>query len=149
MKRTVLASSVLLVVVLALAAGGVYGSRVSARQTSQLPVVALVAPITGLSLPIGITHAGDGTGRLFIIEQAGRIRVFKNGALLAAPFLDISARVSCCGERGLLGLAFPADYASKNYFYVNYTNTSGHTVVARYRRSAADPDAADPASEQI
>ena len=149
MKRTVLASSVLLVVVLALAAGGVYDSRVSARQTSQLPVIALVAPVTGLSLPIGITHAGDGTGRLFIVEQAGRIRVFKNGALLTTPFLDISSRVVCCGERGLLGLAFPQDYATKNYFYVYYINAAGDSVVARYRRSAADPDTADPSSEQV
>ena len=64
MKRRVLASSVLFVVLLALAAGGVDVSRVSARQTSELPVIALVAPITGLSVPVGITHAGDGTGRM-------------------------------------------------------------------------------------
>jgi glucose/arabinose dehydrogenase len=104
--------------------------------------------VTGLDLPVHATHAGDGSGRLFVVEQRGRIRLVTNGTLQPAPFLDITARVGCCGERGLLSVAFPPGYAIKGYFYVNYTDRDGTTVVARYRVSA-DPDLADPGSEQV
>jgi putative cell wall-binding protein/glucose/arabinose dehydrogenase len=99
--------------------------------------------------PVGIEDAGDGSGRLFIVEQAGRIRVVRNGVLSARPFLDIRSRVTAGGERGLLGLAFPPGFAAKRYFYVDYTDLNGDTVIARYRVSATDPDVADPASEQV
>jgi len=62
--------------------------------------------ITGLDQPVGLVNAGDGSKRLFIVEQGGLIRVYKDGALLPTPFLNLSQKVSCCGERGLLGLAF-------------------------------------------
>src|SRR5262245_36651220 len=66
---------------------------------------------TGLSSPLAIVDAGDGSGRLFIVEQGGQIRIWKNGALLATPFLTIpAAKIACCGERGLLGLAFHPDF---------------------------------------
>lgn len=104
--------------------------------------------VAGFSRPIEITHAGDGNQRLFIVEQNGRIRIIKNQALVEKSFLDISSRVSCCGERGLLGLAFPPNYANKGDFYVNYTNSGGDTVVARYHVTT-DPDVADPNSEEI
>jgi glucose/arabinose dehydrogenase len=124
-----------------------------AAQGAQLPTLALGAPLGGFSAPVGITHAGDGSGRLFVVEQGGRVRLVKNGVLQAAPFLDIAGRISAGGERGLLGLAFPHDYARKGYFYVNYTTNNpagvGNTVISRFRRSAANADAADPASEQI
>jgi len=81
-----------------------------------------------------------------VVEQPGRIRVYKNGS--TSLFLDISDRVSCCGERGLLDVAFPPGYAQKGYFYVNYTNTAGNTVIGRYRLTA-NPDLADPQSEQV
>jgi glucose/arabinose dehydrogenase len=97
---------------------------------------------------VGITHAGDGSGRVFVVEQNGQIRVIKDGALRAAPFLDLADRVSCCGERGLLSVTFPPDYAARNHFYVNYTDRNGDTVVARFSVSA-DPEVADPASEEI
>jgi glucose/arabinose dehydrogenase/putative cell wall-binding protein len=99
--------------------------------------------------PVGIESAGDGTDRLFIVEQGGRIRLVIAGALLDAPFLDVSSKVSAGGERGLLGLAFPAGFGSKQYFYVNYTDLSGNTVIARYHVSASDPNVADPGSEQV
>jgi len=120
-----------------------------AAQGGALPTLALGTPLGGFSSPVGITHAGDGTARLFVVEQGGRIRLVKNGVLQATPFLNISARISAGGERGLLGLAFPHDYARKGYFYVNYTNTAGDTVISRFQRSAASADTADPASEQI
>ena len=64
--------------------------------------------------------SGDGT-RLFIVGQQGRIRLFKNGALLPTPFLDIDPLVTCCGERGLLSMAFAPDYVTSGLFYVYYT----------------------------
>jgi glucose/arabinose dehydrogenase len=121
----------------------------TAAAATDLPTLAIASPIGGLTQPVGVTNAGDGSNRIFVVEQGGRIRIIKNGALLSTPFLNISTRVSTGGERGLLGLAFPPDYARKGYFYVDYTNTSGDTVIARYQRSTADPDAADPSSEQI
>lgn len=115
------------------------------------PTISLSPVVTGLNLPTVITHAGDGSNRLFVAERAGRIRIIKSGVLQATPFLDISARVkSTGGEQGLLGVAFPPNYASKGYFFVNYTNQSGvgNTIVARFRVTS-NPDLADPNSEEI
>jgi glucose/arabinose dehydrogenase len=103
----------------------------------------------GLSQPVQITHAGDGSGRIFIVEQGGRIRLLINRQLLAVPFLDISGRVRTLGnEEGLLSLAFPPDYTTKGHFYVYYTNLNGDNVISRFRLSAV-PDIADPNSEQV
>src|SRR5690349_5504656 len=77
---------------------------------------------TGLSTPVYLT-APSNDGRLFIVEQPGRIRIVKNGQLLATPFLDIRTKVSFAGERGLLSVAFHPNYASNGFFFVNYTNT--------------------------
>lgn len=112
------------------------------------PSIFLGSPVTGLDRPVDIAHAGDASGRLFVVEQTGRIRIVKNGAPMDTPFLDITGRTSCCGERGLLGVAFPPNYSQKGHFYVNYTDRSGNTVVARYRVSG-DPDVADTNSEEI
>ena len=101
-----------------------------------------------LELPVQITNASDGSGRLFVVEQKGRIRVISDGALLPTPLLDISGQVSCCHEQGLLSVAFPPDYAKKRYFYVNYTNTEGDTVIARYRLTS-DPNVADSRRAEI
>lgn len=112
------------------------------------PQLVLSPLVDGLALPVHIANAGDGSGRLYVVEQAGRIRLIENGRLRVAPFLDISDRITCCGERGLLSVAFPPDYSVKRYFYVDYTDRSGNTVVARYRL-AETAYAADPASEQV
>jgi glucose/arabinose dehydrogenase len=105
-----------------------------------------------MSFPVHITHAGDGSGRLFIVEQPGRIRIVKNGVLLATPFLDISStganRVLFGGEQGLLSVALPPQFNAKGYFYVYYTNLNGDNVAARYFLTA-NPDVADPNSEVI
>jgi glucose/arabinose dehydrogenase len=93
--------------------------------------LALQQVVTGLASPVYLTTpAGD--ARLFIVEQPGRIRVVRNGQLLATPFLDISARVAFGGERGLLSMAFDPGYASNGFFYVYYTNTTGDITVERY-----------------
>ena len=106
----------------------------------------------GLDTPVGLAHAGDGSGRLFIVEKVGRIRVLQDGALLAAPLLDISDRVgSEQSEQGLLGLAFHPESAENGLFYVNYTDRQGDTVVSRFSMAAGwDPGGqpvADPGSE--
>jgi glucose/arabinose dehydrogenase len=120
-----------------------------AQSSTDPPTLALGAAIGGLTSPVGITNANDNTGRIFVVEQGGKIRIVKNGAAQSAPFLDISTRISSGGERGLLGLAFPPDYTRRGYFYVDYTNPAGDTVISRFRRSASNPDAADSASEQV
>jgi glucose/arabinose dehydrogenase len=110
--------------------------------------IALQQVVTGLSQPVHLTHAGDGSGRLFIVEQRGSIRVVRRGKLLPTPFLDISRLVRSGGEQGLLSVAFHPRYATNGLFYVNYTDRAGGTVVARYRASA-DPDRAEAASALV
>jgi glucose/arabinose dehydrogenase len=109
--------------------------------------VRLTPLVSGLESPLFLT-APAGDSRLFVVEQPGRIRVVRGGQLLPAPFLDLSARVSTGGERGLLGLAFHPRYAQNGFFYVNYTDASGDTRVERYRASPAS-DRADPASASL
>ncbi|MCP5150994.1 MAG: PQQ-dependent sugar dehydrogenase [Chromatiales bacterium] len=111
--------------------------------------IGLEQVVSGLSRPVGVRNAGDGSNRLFVVQQGGQIRIVADGQLLPSPFLDISALVSCCGERGLLGLAFHPDYAANGRFLVDYTDTTGATVVAEYRVSSTDPDAADPGSARV
>jgi glucose/arabinose dehydrogenase len=109
---------------------------------------------TTFSQPIAIRHANDGSGRVFVIERCSAIRIVKNGALLATPFLSLTP--SCGGEQGILGLAFDPDYANNGTFYVTYTAPStdprlGATadqVLARYTVSA-NPDVANPTGTVI
>ncbi|MCJ7513881.1 MAG: PQQ-dependent sugar dehydrogenase, partial [Anaerolineales bacterium] len=113
------------------------------------PYIAVQPVASGLQQPVFITHAGDGSERLFISERAGRIRILSGGTLGATPFLDIRSKVaSGGGEQGLLGLAFHPDFGSNGQFFIYYTNLSGGIVVARYQVSG-DPDLADAASESI
>jgi|GEM_PF-943103 len=91
----------------------------------------------------------DGSGRLFLVRQEGSIAIWRDGRVLDRPFLDIRSRISTGGERGLLGIAFPPNYRDKRWFYVNYTDRSGATVIARYSLVGSDPDLADAASERI
>jgi uncharacterized repeat protein (TIGR01451 family) len=95
---------------------------------------------------VGATHAGDGSGRLFLLYQDGAIRIWKGGQLLGTPFLQLSCpgTISCGGERGLLGLAFHPGYEGNGFFYVDYTDPNGDLTIARYQVSATDPDLADP-----
>ena len=100
---------------------------------------------SGLARPD--TLSVDGSGRLFVVEKTGRIRIVQNGQLLDQPFLDISNRVGSSGnEQGLLGLAFHPNYAQSGRFFVNYTDNNGNTVIARFQVSS-DPNVADPNSE--
>lgn len=106
---------------------------------SQL-TISLAKVASGFSAPLYVTNAGDGSGRLFVMEQTGRIRVVRNGRVSHGAFLDVSSLISSGGERGLLGLAFAPDYEKSGRFYVNYTDTRGNTVVARYVASPPSSD---------
>jgi glucose/arabinose dehydrogenase len=111
-----------------------------------VPTIALRQVASGLSLPVELVSAKDGSNRLFIVEQGGRIRILQNGSVLATPFLDISGTsvISAGGERGLLGLAFHPNYTVNGAFYVFYTRTGdGALVVARLLRSANNANVAD------
>ena len=139
--------SVQLVTWLVLVLSAAAGLRPLARaQTFKLSDIRFTPVVGGLSRPVAITHAGDSSRRLFITQQAGQIVIFDGERLLGQPFLDISDRVSCCGERGLLSVAFHPNYGNNGAFFVNYTDVSKDTVVARYQVTQ-DPNLADPNSE--
>jgi glucose/arabinose dehydrogenase len=101
---------------------------------------------SGLSHPLFVTAPIDDANRFFIVESAGVIKIFKDGAVLPMPFLDISERVNSGGERGLLGMAFHPDYANNGYFYLNYSDSVDNTVIARFEVTS-NPDIADENSE--
>jgi len=105
--------------------------------------------VRGLSSPLYLTHAGDDSKRLFIVEQPGTIRILQDGLLLEVPFLDIRDRVSFGGERGLLSVAFHPDYVENGRFFVNYTRRGdGATVIAEYR-VGDEPNVANTQSERV
>jgi glucose/arabinose dehydrogenase/uncharacterized cupredoxin-like copper-binding protein len=117
------------------------------------PSIQLVQVAGGLVDPINITNAGDGSGRLFVIERIGRIRIIdQNGNLLPDPFLDIQDNVKTDFlEQGFLGAAFPPDYSSSGLFYVYYADytTNGNLFLVQYHVSADDPNKADPDSAKL
>lgn len=127
---------------------------VTTRETAPDPTkITLEEVVSGLRYPIYVTNAGDGSGRLFVVQQTGQIYIVQeDDTLLETPFIDLSGVVSQdilsgYSERGLLGLAFHPNYAENGFFYVNYTDRGGDTHVARYQVSADNADVADPESE--
>ena len=112
--------------------------------------VAVETAASGLTDPLWATGAGDGSGRLFVVEQAGRIRVLHDGSLLPTPFLDISDHVGAGGERGLLGLAFAPGFGTgdETRFYVHYSDAAGDTTISELRATPGT-DTADPATERL
>ena len=127
-----------------LLSAGFASARTAAPGDPQLELVGRFAA------PVYLTAPPGDRARLFVAEQAGRIRVVKDGAVLAAPFLDLTSLVLSGGERGLLSLAFPPDYGSSGRFYVYYTarSPSGAIVVAEYR-APPGADTADPESRRV
>ncbi len=113
--------------------------------------VSTVRVAAGFVSPVDIVNAGDGSGRLFVAEQGGTIRIIAaNGVVASTPFLDISGRVVAGGEQGLLGIAFHPRYRGDGRFFVDYTRKAdGATVIASFRVDAADANRADPASERV
>ena len=119
------------------------------------PDLQLGTPITHANSPVALTHAPDGSGRLFIVERAGRIRIWDGGAL--RTFLDLRSRVntndSGGDERGLLALAFSPEYATNGHFYVNYISSNssprGSTVISRFTVNPANADDGIETSEEV
>jgi glucose/arabinose dehydrogenase len=112
--------------------------------------VPLTPVVSGLDHPVDIVNAGDGSGRLYVVEKPGRIRVVEDGALRTAPLLDLGTLVLTGDERGLLGLAFHPRFVATRFVYVDYTRKpDGATVIARYTVPAATPNVADPASALV
>lgn len=150
---------------------GLAGTLITTGAHATDPIqIDLEVVATGLTSPVTLTHANDGSGRLFVVDQAGLIRVIDNGVLLPTPFLDLTAKLPTLGaffdERGLLGMAFHPDYANNGRFFVRYStprtgglyepcttatfNPGCHAeVLAEYQVSASDPNQADPGSEVI
>jgi len=125
--------------------------RSSNPSGSGMPSVELVLAADGFNAPVQVTGAGDGSGRLFVVEQPGYIRILHGDSVLAEPFLDLSSKVVYGGERGLLSVAFPSNFKAGNIFYVNYTRAAdGATVVARYSVNHEDSnDVFEQSEEQI
>ncbi len=146
---------------LAVGIGLTIGAWIAFRQqalavahTSYKPATRLVAaeafPQLSFESPVEFTHAGDNSGRFFVLEQAGVIKVFKKEANASANFLNISKKVKSGGELGLLGLAFDPNFSQNGYFYVNYNVDSPlRTIVSRFSVSKTNPNQADPDSEKI
>ena len=154
-RMLILAVTVVLAVVVVVPVGA----------ASEPTIIELETVASGLTAPVGLTQAGDGSGRLFIVEQTGQIRIVEDGTLLPTPFLDISGLLpvlnSFFDERGLLGVAFHPSYQANGRFYVRHsvprtggagepcfgTSRGCHSeVLAEYRVSADDPNLADPTS---
>jgi glucose/arabinose dehydrogenase len=107
----------------------------------------ILNPMGTFDVPMYVTSPPGDPSRLFVVERGGTIRVVRDGTTLATPVLDISADVNTSGERGLLSMAFPPDFATSGLFYVYFTaEPDGQLQVREYRRSAANPDVADPTS---
>lgn len=124
------------------------GQRPAARADDV--TVTLQEVVGGLQRPVGVTAADDGSGRLFVVEQGGRIRLVSGGRVEPMPYLDLSAGVGSAGnEQGLLGLAFAPDFATSGRLYVDYTDRDGDTVVARLTATPSSADEVDPATEEV
>jgi glucose/arabinose dehydrogenase len=119
---------------------------VAATSESAFSQIALKLVATGFSEPLAFVQDPTNPSVQFVVQKGGRIRVLLNGALQATDFLNLTGTVSTISERGLLGLAFSPDYADSRRFFVNFTNLQGHTVIARFERSAGNALVADAGS---
>ena len=116
------------------------------------PAIRLQPFVSGVSAPVDLQTARDGSGRLFVVEQSGRVRIIQNGALLPDAFLDVSSIIEWGDEKGLLGLAFHPQYSQNGRFFVNYTRrVSGQlqSVIAEYHVSSSNPNKADPNGSEV
>jgi glucose/arabinose dehydrogenase len=121
------------------------------ERTSGLPIdvsLRAVEVASGLTNPLYLT-APAGDARMFVVEQVGRVRIIRNGAVASEPFLDIRSRVSSGGERGLLSIAFHPQYATNGYVYASFTDLAGDTRIERYTVSPTNRDVVDPASASL
>jgi glucose/arabinose dehydrogenase len=144
--------SVVCLIVFVSGCGGGGGSFTMTPPPTGGSLIALTPFVSGFSKPVDFQTPDDGSGRMFIVQQSGAIRIVSGGALLPTPFLDITGKVSFdSNEQGLLGLAFHPGYSQNRRFYLNYDRLNGgqmQTVIAEYQASTA-PNVADAASERI
>ena len=139
-----------------------FSSRAQAMKVAaiNLPTTLIFTPVvSGLTQPVFVTNAGDGSNRLFIVQQNGQIRIFKNGTLLPTPFINIAGLISnftgTNGEQGLLGLAFDPNYSNNGNFYITYTTLNNDPTftyaitLARFHVSSVNSDQADPSSGMV
>ncbi len=124
--------------------GGLAGSP----SLGPVPSLHLTVVADGLTSPVDVADPGDGSGRRFVVEQSGRIRIVDRSGLVARPFLDIGSEIRSGGEQGLLGLAFHPGFPTDPRFFVDYTDLQGNTVISEFRVDPTDPNVADPASER-
>ncbi len=129
---------------------------ITARSAPPDPAaVQLTEVANGFVRPLLLTHAGDGSNRLFVVEQGGRVWIIQDGERLETPFIDLSSIVSPAAngtgytERGLLGLAFHPNFEENGWFFVNFTNEQGTTHVERFTVSESDPNRADLGSSEL
>jgi glucose/arabinose dehydrogenase len=146
--------SLIILVLVVLVVGGLVALYFGRSLLRRLPInfsdYEFVTVAEGFESPIYVTDAGDGSGRLFVVEQAGVIRIVQDGTTLETPFLDIRSIVNRGGsEQGLLGLVFHPDYATNGQFFINYTALDEKNTIARYQVNPDDPNTADPDSETI
>ena len=126
----------------------VFGSTAAAQST--IPPIRLQSYVTGLTSPLLLTNAKDGTKRNFIVQQGGIIKVVQPNSTTATDFLNIASKITSGGERGLLGLTFHPQFTTNGYFFVNYTRSGdGATVIARYKTTDSTNALGDPNSERI
>ncbi len=126
------------------------GASPGRAQAAGDSVAVALEPIPAkLNRPVHMTHAGDGSRRMFVVEKRGRIVIVQDGVAREKPFLDISQIVNSRGsEQGLLSVEFHPQYSTNGRFFIGHTDLDGSQVVAGYRVSA-DPDVADPASRKV
>lgn len=104
---------------------------------------------SGFASPVAIAAPGDGSGRLFVVEQAGRIRIYKNGAIRSGSYIDIRGKVKCCGEMGMLGLAFHPNFENNGKFYVTYSDNDQDFRLSRFVDPSPAGDSAPESSEKV
>ena len=141
--------------------GGAFGESTMRKIPVFLYMILLIAsqsahaidlrltPVLAVTGVVEVANAHDGSGRLFLVQQDGHIRIARNGKVLAQPFVDLSGFILTGSERGLLGLAFAPDYATSGRFYVYYTASDGAVTIARMHVSATSADLADAASRDV
>ena len=123
-----------------------FGLSVCIPHLKAQPQLTFTPFINNVSSAVDIKNAGDGSNRLFIVQQTGAVRIYKNGALLTRPFLNVADIIKNGSEQGLLSIAFPPNYKQAGYFFIYYTATNANVTLARYKVSAGNPDVADASS---
>jgi glucose/arabinose dehydrogenase len=139
----------LVILALALLTIGSLGAPVAAQQSEFDPSTFALNTqllVDGLTSPVQLVDANDGTGRMFIVQKTGQVLIFKDGAVASKPFLDISGHVSGSSEQGLLSIALHPKFKENGTFFIDYTDRNGNSQIERWAVSKDNPDVADPDS---